>query len=234
MIYAYCVRRAGEPPPPEGLLGLEEAVVRLMDVEEAGLGFWFSEGRSLNATPGRLRDHDRVVREALRTATPLPIRYGAGCFPSQEAAREALTAQADALRSGLERVAGRVEMGVRVDWDPPEPDAHRGGAGTAAAAPGRAGSGRAYLEARRGEMERRDAVRAAAESALARVEAELSMGGVPTARSIVADPCTAGIVAHLVQKAEVQRYRKCVDAAGDALPDYRLSVSGPWAPYSFA
>lgn len=245
MIYAYCVRRAGDPPPPGGLSGLDDATVRL--VEEAGLGFWVSEGPPMKATSERLREHDRVVREALRTATPLPIRYGAACFPSERAAREALTERADAFTAGLDRVAGRVEMGVRVGWEDPEggpaperDDAdgdrapERPGAATASADGGTAGPGRAYLEARRREMERRERLRAAAEAALARVEAALSLNGVPTARTVLPEPGTAGLLAHLLEPSEIPRYRTCVEAAGDALPGYRLTVSGPWAPYSFA
>jgi hypothetical protein len=234
MIYAYCVRRAGDPPPPGGLSGLGDAPVRL--IEEAALGFWVSEGPPVKPTSERLREHDRVVRAALRTATPLPIRYGAACFPTEDAAREALAERVDALTAGLERVAGRVEMGVRVGWDGAErgPASERQTAAAASDDRDSAGPGRAYLEARRREMESRDDLRAAAESALSRVEAALSMSGVPTVRTVLPEPGTAGILAHLLEPSEISRYRTCVQAAGDALPGYSLTVSGPWAPYSFA
>lgn len=233
MIYAYCVRRAGEPGPDAELQGLAGRPVRLIEGPE--IGFWVSEGSALPATPERLREHDRVVRAALRSATPLPIRYGTGCFASEADAREALRTRSESLRESLARVEGRVEMGVRMEWTPPEPapEPSRGsgetGVGTEAP-PG----GRAYLEARRAELERAGSLRAAAGAALDRLEQELALEGVPAVRTVLPRPDVAGLLAHLVLRSEVQRYNECVTRAARAMPEYRLTVSGPWAPYSFS
>lgn len=230
MLHAYCVRRAGEPPPDDALTGLGGAPVRLL--EEGTLGFWISETPPSKTTPERLREHDRVVRHALRSATPLPIRYGAGAFASEAAAREALVQQAAELSAGLARVAGHVEMGVRVGWEPPEPSEPSAGDPADAAPP--AASGRAYLEARRDALRERDALLRAAAEALDRVAREMRLDGVPSTRTLLPDPRTAGTVAHLVQRSEIQRYGRAVAAAREALPEYRITPSGPWAPYSFS
>lgn len=233
MIYAYCVRRAGEPGPDAELQGLAGRPVRL--IEGSDIGFWVSEGSALPATPERLREHDRVVRAALRSATPLPIRYGTGCFASEAEAREALRTRSEALRESLARVEGRVEMGVRVEWSPPEtaPEPPRGDADRTGGKTEPQG-GRAYLEARRVELKRVESVRTVAGAVLDRLEQELALEGVPAVRTVLPRPEVAGLLAHLVLRSEVQRYNECVTRAARAMPEYRLTVSGPWAPYSFS
>jgi hypothetical protein len=247
VLYAYCVRRTGEPGPNAGLQGLGGAPVRLL--EEGDLGLWVSRSPSLPPTPPRLAQHDRVVQEALRSATPLPIRYGAGCFQTEEAARAALIAGAVSFAASLERVADRVEMGVRVDWaappssssaeseaagwrpDPVSASASRERTEAASAPPA---SGRAFLEARKREIQGRDFLRRAAAAALDEVERKLALCDVPTVRSLLPSAGTAGILAHLVRSADTDPYRSTVAAITPDLLGLRLVVSGPWAPYSFA
>lgn len=248
MLYAYCVRRAGEPGPTAGLRGLDDAPVRL--VEEGGLGFWVSPSPSLPPTPTRLAQHDRVVQEALRSATPLPIRYGAACFQTEEAAREALVAHAEPFAAALDRVADRVEMGIRVEWaTPPSPSAAApdapadrrpepvpastsGQRPVVASAP--PAGGRAFLEARKRELESRDSLHRAAAAALDEVERKLALADVPAVRSLLPSAGTAGILAHLVRSADAEPYRSAVADIAPDLLELRLVVSGPWAPYSFA
>jgi hypothetical protein len=248
VLYAYCVRRAGEPGPTAGLRGLDDAPVRL--VEESGLGFWVSRSSSLPTTPTRLAQHDRVVQQALRSATPLPIRYGAACFQTEEAAREALVARAEPFAASLDRVAGRVEMGIRVEWAAPPSSSAAAPDGPAerrpepvpastsgqriegASAP--PAGGRAFLEARKRELEGRESLRRAAAAALDEVERRLALLDVPAVRSLLPSAGTAGILAHLVRSADAEPYRSTVAAITPDLIELRLVVSGPWAPYSFA
>lgn len=227
MLHAYCVRRTGQPGPDPGVRGLDGAPVHLL--EEGPLGLWYSPDCAPDVTASHLREHDRVVREALRTATPLPIRFGAGAFTSEADARRALAERADQLGVAIDRLAGTVEMGIRVAWtasapDPPGP------------APGadRPAGGRAYLEARREALRAGEAVRLAANQALDRVERAMEMGPLPSVRTLLPSPDTAGIVAHLVRRGDEERYVAAVAAAREALPDLRIAHSGPWAPYSFS
>ena len=221
MLVGYCVRRAGEPAPAASLTGVGGAPVWL--VEDAGLGLWLSEGADPSAEPPRLREHDAVVRAALETATPLPLRFGIH-LRDERAARLLLNQRAEEFRQALERVAGRVEMGIRVLWERPDP---------VAADPTRVRSGREFLERRRlailGEEERRRE----AEALLAEIDRELAPLQAPSARAVLAQAEVAGTLAHLVQRAELTRYLSHVDEVRKALPRARLRLSGPWAPYSF-
>ena len=63
--------------------------------------------------------HETVVEEVMGSRTILPIRFNT--FLRTEGAVVALLGErAQAFRSALERVEGKVEMGLRVLWEPPD------------------------------------------------------------------------------------------------------------------
>lgn len=223
MLHAYCVRRAGDPPPDRELTGVDGSAVELL--EAGGLGLWISAEAGGAATLQRAQEHDRVVRAALRSATPLPIRYGTR-FADADRAAETLREKREEFLAALERVSGRVEMGIRVRWTAPDP---RG----AGAPPPAAGPGRAYLEARRREREERERVRALAEEVVVGVERRFAELELPAARLLLPEPGVAGTLAHLVRRSALRRYRERVAEARGELPHLELLLSGPWAPYSF-
>ncbi|HEX7240322.1 MAG TPA: GvpL/GvpF family gas vesicle protein [Longimicrobiaceae bacterium] len=234
-LYAYCVRRAGDPAPEAGLRGVDGGEV--FAGERDGLGVWLS---AVEAPPApdreRVEAHDRVVRAALRTATPLPLRFGA-VFVDEAAALDALAGRAEGLLAGLERVAGRVEMSVAALWDAAaERESLLAERPELRPAEGRPAGGRAYLEGKRRQRALEEALRARAEAVLDRVARRLAPAAGPAeeARSVLPRPDVAGTVAHLVRREESLAYREAAMAAGRGLPGVELRVSGPWAPYSFA
>ena len=228
MLLAYCVRRAGDPGPEPGLTGVDGAAVRLL--EAGGVGFWLSEGAGGRPAVERLRDHDRVVRSALRTATPLPVRFGTR-FADADAAREALVAGREPFLAGLDRVSGRVEMGLRVLWQPPPPG--EDAAGGEPGPPEPAGPGRAYLEGRRRARAADERLRARAAERLREVEGFFENFDFPAVHSVLPEPEVAGTVAHLVHRDLLRQYRECVERARNGCFEIRLHATGPWAPYSF-
>lgn len=222
MLHAYCVRRAGDPAPAAGLVGVGGAAVLL--VERGALGVWASEAHEVRATLEAVRAHDRVVSTALGSATPLPVRFG-GRF-ADRAAVEAMLAEREAeLIAGLERVAGRVEMGLALRWkEPPAPEAEPD------APPA---SGREYLERRQRER-RADARRRerAAELASA-AERLLGVGDSPAHRTLCPSAEVAARLAHLVRREDVLAYRSRAAELSRAIPEVEPLLTGPWAPYSF-
>jgi hypothetical protein len=233
-LYAYCVRRRGDPPPEPGLRGIGGAEV--VRVEGDALGLWASRVEAVPAPgPERLREHDRVVRAALRTCTPLPLRFGAA-FPDAGAALAALEPRAAELLAALERVAGRVEMGVTLHW---EAEAERArllaGDPGLRPLPGPPSGGREYLETRRREHALERALRRRAEALLEAASERLRalVPDAPEVRTVLPRPEVAGTLAHLVQKEQMFTYRHGAERAGTTLPAVTLRVSGPWAPYSF-
>jgi hypothetical protein len=202
---------------------VDGAAVR--SVEAAGLAVWISEAGEGPATLERVRDFDAVVRAALLTATPLPLRYGTR-FDGEEEARRVLRERAEEFEASLGRVAGRVEMGVRALWRTvPEGG---GEAGAPRAAPR---SGREYLELRRAEMARDEAGRARAAALLDRLSAHFP--DLPAVRTPGDGARVAGSVAHLVRAGEVELYRSLFESARAEIVEADLVLIGPWAPYSF-
>ena len=66
----------------------------------------------------RLAAHQEVLKKLMAEATPLPMSFGT-LADSPEAVRKMLSRNQQALLEQLRRVAGRVEMGLRVTWDVP-------------------------------------------------------------------------------------------------------------------
>lgn len=221
MITVFCVRGVGDPPPPEGLTGPGGGVVRVVD--QGPLAVWVSDATA-PADVDAIRAHDAVVRAALRSATPLPARFGTA-FANEWELRASLREREGELLAALARVAGKVEMGLRVEWE-------EGGGQASSAEPVR--SGRDYLEARRREVNARAALRERAERLLDEVESRVVQQGTVTVRTLLPEPGVAGVMAHLVHRHVVGVYRSRVEDARSAFPRVNLRLTGPWAPYSFA
>lgn len=234
ILHAYCIRAAGDPPPGPEVRGIGGAGV--LAVDEVGVSAWVS---LLDAPPvpepDRLREHDGVVRAALRTATPLPLRFGTS-FAEEGAMRAVLAERAGELVASLERVRGRVEMGATLGWD-----AAAARQRVVAARPDlrpvaeKPGTGRAYLEARRREHGLEAALREEADALLERVSRAVAaaLPEAVEARTTLPRPEIAGTLAHLVGRGDVSAYRDAVRSIAGELPQAGVRVSGPWAPYSF-
>jgi hypothetical protein len=197
----------------------------------AGLALWVSDTEGVPPTAERLREHDRVVRAALRSATPLPVRFGAP-LRDTAAARALLAEREDAFRTALERLAATVEMGVSLRWDA------GGEASEAEAAPPPAAgadplSGRAYLERLRRAAQGEARLRERARARLHALEALIRDARLETVEQLLPVPDVAGTLAHLVRREAIGDYRDRVARACERFPDERITLSGPWAPYSF-
>jgi hypothetical protein len=155
------------------------------------------------------------VLEAIMERGPvLPMRFGAQ-IEGEEELTNALEERQEALRDALERVRGRLELGVRVLS---EHDASsRAGATT----------GRDYLlgrvEAhRRGEQAARELHNPLAELAVAARTSEQ-----PSPPAIM-------VGSYLVEETDVEAFRRRAEALARGRDDVRVVVTGPWPPYSFS
>ncbi|HEX5570338.1 MAG TPA: GvpL/GvpF family gas vesicle protein [Ktedonobacterales bacterium] len=68
-------------------------------------------------TLANVRAHEAVIEEAMRRADVLPVSFGTVADSDQSVQRRLLQSQAGELRTQLQHVAGRVEMGVKVLWE---------------------------------------------------------------------------------------------------------------------
>jgi gas vesicle protein GvpL/GvpF len=233
--YLYCVLT----PPiaealPADLRGIGDAPVRTLTIgdDAASLEAWVAtiDDSLLRATGGELAAqalmHNEVVNAALGTGrTPAPARYGSRFADDAQCLFE-LQRRASELLEVLARIAGAVEMSVLlVPLEVQSPTPLLRPRATEAAA------GTRYLESVRSRAHSWEERRAIAEGEAARVSHAVGA----FVRGEVRSFGSAGVlsVAHLVSGVEVGKYRA---ALADVVPErsFRLVVSGPRAPYSFA
>ena len=185
----------------------------------------------------KARAHEDVLRAFVDVAPVAPLRFGT-IYRDVDDVRRLLDTRGESFAATLERVRGRVELGVKAWVDRPR----SGRAVAGGEAPAAAGGGRAYLERRRSELAAaRDASVRAAEVARAAHERLLAVAadGVvnrPQPRELTGrrDDMLLN-AAYLVERddtalvAEVERL-----AAEHADAGVTFEVTGPWPPYNFA
>jgi hypothetical protein len=224
-IYLYCLLRAIREPPAQ-LRGIDGAAVRAVPLGR--LAAWVSDTveSSVAVTTERATAHDTVVRAALKMETPLPARFGQ-IVGDEEALAQAVQARRDQLEKALDRVAGAVEMTVRLLVP-----GGAGGVSSRSRTSGRGTSGRDYLEqVAAAQREERNVL---AEMEIARERVRSVVRGLVRAESFHA---TAGssmaTLSHLVSREHIDKYRSALLVLRNEEPTLAIMVSGPWAPYSF-
>lgn len=223
MTHLYCVGRADAPRPEGEPVGIGGAPTRTIEVD--GLVAWVSEGGE-SATVEALREHERVVREILRHATPVPFRFGTR-VASDEDVRTLLSERGAELRELLERVEGAVEMTLRVT-EPGREEAPPAGPGGVEGE-----GGRAYLERRRAALERRREEEDRVMEILHGADRAVGEWTIDRRFDVRPRGESLGSVAHLVHADSVRSYLDRVRDLQQQSPELRFVASGPWAPYSF-
>ena len=233
--YLYCVR-SDPVAPSHGLVGIDDARVRALEVDDLLAWVCAVAVPSLDASVDRVRAHDAVCAAALEDGdTPLPVRFGQ-TFADDRDAVAGIATRAAELRTRLARIAGCVEMRVviargRTDASPAADDDggtmrndaagedHPEGPGTAFLRR-LARAGRADLAREIGCEEVRHALRATAGSLV------VEQHGCETARGLA-------FFAVLVRRADASAFRRAV---ANTLPSQAIDVAvlGPFAPYTFS
>jgi hypothetical protein len=173
--------------------------------------------------------HEAIVEALMADRAVLPVRFGT--VLSDEAAVQATLSvhYADFVAS-LNRVRGRVELGLRVLWEedtpPPQPSPARGGGGER-------GDGRAYLMARLEEERQRQAWRQRAEALAAELHTPLDRLAVESTHQVLVTPRLLLTAAYLVERDQAAAFRREVEVLSAAHLELRFLCTGPWPAYSF-
>ena len=235
-LYAYAVVRppAGPRRPVDAGLELVEsgglaavvAEVPLSDFGEDVLPARLNDRGWLEATA---RDHDAIVHRLLRLTTVIPLRFGS-IHRDRAAVERFLEERRDVFEAALERLAGRVELGVKVSV---------GGGDAAGIEEPSPPTGRDYLERRRRERDAAATRAARLDERLRAIHerlvgiAEAAVLNRPQPRELTG--ATEEMVlnaAYLVARGD-EVFPREVERLGIEHPDLVFEVTGPWAPYNF-
>lgn len=170
-----------------------------------------------------LQQHDHVVTALMDRCTVAPARFGS-TLAGVDRLGTVLAEQAPRLAPVLARLRGTSELAVRARWS---------GTGdhdvpVEAVAPLPAsGTGRSYLHTRHREADRQTSLH----SSLVPFHAQLARHA--QAWTIRSRPDRSMVGAYLVAVGEIESFRNDLVAARAGQPQLRVSLTGPWAPYSF-
>jgi Gas vesicle synthesis protein GvpL/GvpF len=198
------------------------------------------------ADPGELeamaRAHHRVIGSVAEAGTVLPLRLGT-VYREDSGVRAMLAERQPEFAATLGWLTGRAECGVKV-WA--SRAALAAGSSRAESRRPGGGGGAAYLSRRRDELAERDqASRRTAETAMG-IHEELSGLAVagrqhqpqeaPVTDSGSTQERDVMVLngAYLVAVAGLAEFAAGARAAVAGLAGFRLDVTGPWPPYSFA
>ncbi len=171
--------------------------------------------------------HETVLEELMSSRPVLPARFNT-LFRTEDAVIALLDKRAQTFRSALERVTGKVELGLRVLWEPPG-DAEE----SADKKSWHGGPGTAYLYQRLKEERHRSGLRATGERLIQEVQSlfhslagESRLQRFPTERLLLTG-------AYLVERDRVDAFREGVARAQQEFSRLSFLLTGPWPPYHF-
>lgn len=156
--------------------------------------------------------HEHAVEAVMHSQTVLPARFGT-TFDDLDELRMAVARDAPAMTERLRALQGCVELAVRIGPLTPEDQEIR--------------DGRDYLLEKLSASRRREAL---ADGTLACLR-ELAVAWTPAAQSMRSSQVG---ISYLVRGDEVDRFVRAVGRLASRWPEFALSCTGPWAPYSFA
>jgi hypothetical protein len=181
------------------------------------------------------RRHEDVLLAVAAATAVVPFRFGTICLTADDL-RALVDERRDALAAGLERVRGRVEVGVKL-WV----DEARLAEGLQPDAEMTPQSGRAYLEARRADRRRAADADAVVTDAAREVYRRLSAAAVasvvnrPQPRELTGRDERMLLNAAFLVPAGDTALRDEVARLDEELRDrgFAVELTGPWPPHNF-
>jgi len=220
VLYLYAI--SGEADPPQGLDGLRGSSVETVSVGSLSAFVSSHDQIRVEANEDDLWGHEAVVEALMERSDVLPMRFGS--MVADELALSGMLRDRQAeFETGLKRVRGAVELGVRALRS--EIPVERPTAPTASSAEG-ASPGTAYMMARL-EQERQS-------DDLERwVHAPLDALARASRRSPALQGKPFLHVSYLVERDAVETFRLRVEELESELGRVQILCTGPWPPYNF-
>lgn len=239
--YTYAVARAFDPTRAAGLVGVDGAAIHLVRHQDlvavvSPLAPAEADDTALRARLETLAELEAIARAhhgivaAVAACTPtLPLRL-ATVHRSDERVAQVLRQEYRRFSETLDRLAGRVEVGVKIYVHHEE----TGGSGSAR-------DGRDYLRYRREQRDRRQHAWQRAtttaeqmDAVLAGLAVERRQHRTQSAELSAAPGENVFNAAYLVDAGRAEELAAHVRRLGAENPQVTIEITGPWPPYSFA
>lgn len=234
-MYLYAITDQPEAPIPAGP-GLKGASLLSLVYREIAAVVSPLAAAGVQATEVNIRRHEAVVEALMADRAVLPVRFGA-VLEDEPAVQAALAAHYAGFVADLDRVRGRVEIGLRVLWNEEEQASRRAGQQGSApprtSAPLHTGSGRTYLMARLEQERRVQAERERAEELAAELHTPLARLAAESTHQLLVTPRMLLTAAYLVERNQMAAFQQEVEALGVVYPALHFLCTGPWPPHSF-
>jgi hypothetical protein len=248
-LYLYAITDQTASPLP-ALSGLEDAPLYQLACQDLAGVMSAVTTTQVQATESNLWQHEAIVEALMADRAVLPVRFGT-VFANEAAAQAELRAHQTDLLASLNRVCGRVELGLRILINPTKGGGLSHDERTSPVAPrlepatkdqpetaaleqsAPASRGRAYLMTRLAEEQRARVERQQAGAQVAEIHVPLARLAVNSVQQMLVTPRLLLTAAYLVERDQVEVFRQAVAALSDAHPDLSLLCTGPWPPYNF-
>ena len=166
--------------------------------------------------------HEGVVEELFEQGATLPVRFGT-VMRDESHVRQELCDHEDACLQALDKIRGRVELGVRVLWLDQGPSSP----------PPARTSGRDYLMDRLTEERLSEARRTEARMRAGALCSRLNGLAYETALQLMPTPGLLLSAAFLVDREDVPAFGREVARLERESESLRFLLTGPWPAYSF-
>ncbi len=188
--------------------------------------------------------HEHVMERIMYDCTVLPVRFGT-LLANDERVRSALVERQDVFKADLARVAGCIELGLRILWQPPADGAQMPANGAQASSPAPAvlhrqarapalhNPGAQYLLRRAAEEQTQQAVRREAEALAGAVCCDLDALALEVRRSVLPTDRLLLSANYLIPRVQMGSFITAVEQLRAQHRQLAFMWSGPWPPYHF-
>jgi hypothetical protein len=221
-LYLYAITDRLETPLPEGS-GLEGAALESIVYRDITAIVSPLATGQVQPTAAKVWLHEQIIESLMADRTALPARFGL-VLKSPKVAQDDLVERYNTYMADLDRVRGRVELGLRVLWREPSP-----GSGSAT----RARDGFTYLMERLAEEQRVQAERREAEAQVAHISRDLVALAVDHVEEVLVSPRMLLKAAYLVEATTIGAFQQAVNEQRDGHPSLSFLCTGPWPAYHF-
>ncbi len=235
--YLYAIIPAERTDSVEGMTGFDGAPVSSVIESNVAAVVSMAPSRKLRPERRRLAVHSKILRNLIDSSPVLPMAFGL-VADTEDEVRRLLRLNHDAFEEQFDHVQGRVEMGLRIQWDVPNifeylvtlhPDLQklrdqifRGG--------------REPLQGEKIELGRQfdQVIEAEREDANDRVQSVLSSHCVEIVQNPPRSESEVLNLACLIDRDQSDPFETAVYEAARLFDDhYAFDFNGPWPPHNF-